>query len=90
MENRPLSPLIHPADPSAAVEPFDEVLDRNIWAVNTERVNWETKVVERRRIKAGEVANLVDDLELRRDAATWAPTPDEMAKEESGGECERF
>ncbi|RSH78215.1 uncharacterized protein EHS24_002676 [Apiotrichum porosum] len=64
-------------------EPFDEHLDRDIWSVNTERVNWETKVVERRRVKAGEVANLLDDLELRRDAATWAPSAEDLEQEKS-------
>ncbi|EJT49945.1 hypothetical protein A1Q1_00958 [Trichosporon asahii var. asahii CBS 2479] len=62
-------------------EPFDESLDRQIWALNTERVNWETKVVEKRRIKAGEVANLIDDLELRRDAAIWKPTEEDERQE---------
>lgn len=65
----------------AATEPFDESLDRQIWALNTERVNWETKVVEKRRIKAGEVANLIDDLELRRDAAIWKPSEEDERQE---------
>lgn len=73
---------------TAATEPFDESLDRQIWALNTERVNWETKVVEKRRIKAGEVANLIDDLELRRDAAIWKPSEEDERQEEEAQEGE--
>lgn len=67
---------------TSATEPFDESLDRQIWALNTERVNWETKVVEKRRIKAGEVANLIDDFELRRDAAIWKPSEEDERQEQ--------
>lgn len=73
---------------TTATEPFDESLDRQIWALNTERVNWETKVVEKRRIKAGEVANLIDDLELRRDAAIWKPSEEDEKREQEMREGE--
>lgn len=51
-------------------------------------MNWETKVVEKRRIKAGEVANLIDDLELRRDAAIWKPSEEDERQEQKAQEGE--
>lgn len=53
-------------------------------------MNWETKVVEKRRIKAGEVANLIDDLELRRDAAIWKPSEEDERQEQEAQEGELF
>ncbi|KAL1412381.1 hypothetical protein Q8F55_000126 [Vanrija albida] len=61
-------------------EPFNESLDREIWSLNTERVRWESAVADKRRKKADEVANLVEDLEERRDAATWRPNADDLAQ----------
>lgn len=62
-----------------ATEPFNESLDREIWSLNTERVRWESVVADKRRTKADEVANLVEDLEERRDAATWRPSAEDVA-----------
>lgn len=71
----------------AATEPFDETLDRSLWALNAERVHWETKVVDKRRVKASEVANLLDDLEMRRDAATWKPSEADEEETARAGTC---
>lgn len=42
--------------------------------------------MDKRRVKASEVANLLDDLEMRRDAATWKPS--EKDEEEMAAACE--
>lgn len=69
----------------AATEPFDEKLDRSLWALNDERVNWETKVAEKRRQLPNQVADLLEGLEMRRDAAQWMPSEEDVAEEASTG-----
>jgi hypothetical protein len=71
-----------------ATEPFDEALDRQIWSVNTERVMWESKVRERRRVMSDQVFDLMYNIEERRGAATWQPSEVDLAAEASGGESQ--
>jgi hypothetical protein len=56
-------------------EPFDEVLDRRIWSLSTERMTWDKELAERRRIAPAEVQHLVEDLLARQRAAEHVPPP---------------
>ncbi|GMK56557.1 hypothetical protein CspeluHIS016_0303970 [Cutaneotrichosporon spelunceum] len=61
-------------------EPFDEALDRTLWPLNAERVDWVCKVNNLRRKKPGETAGVLEDMEVRRDGLTWAPSEEQEAE----------
>ena len=65
-----------------ATEAFDEVLDRRIWEINSERVGWNTTVADLRRQRPAAIQRLEQDLEDRRTHAEWVPDGEEME-----GEC---
>lgn len=56
-----------------ATEPFDEVLDRNLWALNAERVEWEIIISEQRKQRPTQLLKLERDIERRREHAEWMP-----------------
>ena len=60
-----------------ATEPFDEFLDRRIWALNSERVGWDAAVADRRKRVPEGIYGLESDLENRRSAAEWMEEGDE-------------
>ncbi|BEJ13543.1 hypothetical protein CspHIS471_0307170 [Cutaneotrichosporon sp. HIS471] len=60
-------------------EPFDEALDRTLWPLNAERVDWVCKVNNLRRKKPDETAGVLEDMEVRRDGLTWAPSEEQEA-----------
>jgi len=57
--------------------------------MNTERIMWETKVRERRRVMSDQVFDLMYNIEERRAAATWRPSEADLAAEASSSEYER-
>ncbi|KAK4685525.1 hypothetical protein P7C73_g4624, partial [Tremellales sp. Uapishka_1] len=59
-----------------ATEPFDEILDRRIWALDTERLQWVLTVADRRTKVPGDIHRLEENLEDRREAAEWLPDED--------------
>jgi hypothetical protein len=63
----------HCADDRVATEPFDEILDRRIWGLNTEKVGWDTAIAERRKKTPADIYLLEEDLEKRKTAAEWLP-----------------
>ena len=54
----PVPPLTRQQD----TEPFDEVLDRRIWALSKERITWEEAVAARRLTVPSQVEELVSGL----------------------------
>ncbi|OWT37459.1 hypothetical protein J008_04946 [Cryptococcus neoformans] len=56
-----------------ATEGFDEVLDRKIWGLHTEKVDHETRIAERRKKMPESINRLEVDLEMRRTEAEWLP-----------------
>ncbi|KAE8539402.1 hypothetical protein D1P53_004502 [Cryptococcus gattii VGV] len=56
-----------------ATEGFDEVLDRKIWGLHTEKVDHETRIAERRKKMPESINRLELDLEMRRTEAEWLP-----------------
>ncbi|RXK36536.1 hypothetical protein M231_06195 [Tremella mesenterica] len=56
-----------------ATEPFDEVLDRKIKALDVEKVGWDSTIADRRKKTPGLINRLEDNLEQRRTAAEWLP-----------------
>lgn len=74
-----------------ATEPFDEALDRTLWSLNSERVKWVTKVNQKRRKMPVQTAQVLEDLEVRRDGLRWEPTEEERAALERAmeGTCTR-
>ncbi|KAH7096120.1 hypothetical protein BKA62DRAFT_42065 [Auriculariales sp. MPI-PUGE-AT-0066] len=55
--------LEHAVDESQTVtEPFDEALDRNIWALDAERTAWDKTLSDRRRAAPAEVAAMVQNM----------------------------
>ncbi|CAK9783291.1 hypothetical protein CC85DRAFT_282035 [Cutaneotrichosporon oleaginosum] len=61
-------------------EPFDEALDRTLWSLNSERVNWVGKVNNKRRTIPDQTAGVLEDMEVRRDGLTWAPSKEQEAE----------
>ncbi|KIJ27849.1 hypothetical protein M422DRAFT_86439, partial [Sphaerobolus stellatus SS14] len=49
-------------------EPFDEVLDRRIWTLSSEQMQWDKLIAERRREGPSEIEELVRDLVVRQRA----------------------
>jgi hypothetical protein len=75
-----------PADtlyPPVATEPFDEILDRRVKAMDDERLKWETDVADRRKKRPVEIHQLEDDIEERSTWAMWLPE----GEDEDTGEC---
>lgn len=56
-----------------ATEGFDEVLDRKIWGLHTEKVDHETRIAERRKKMPESINRLELDLEMRRTETEWLP-----------------
>ncbi|UOH83486.1 hypothetical protein LQV05_006216 [Cryptococcus neoformans] len=65
-----------------ATEGFDEVLDRKIWGLHTEKVDHETRIAERRKKMPESINRLEVDLEMRRTEAEWLPDDLEDENEE--------
>jgi hypothetical protein len=61
----------------STTEPFDEALDRKVWALDAERVTWEAQLAENRRKLPGLIREKEDDLEMRRARAEWLPEGDD-------------
>jgi hypothetical protein len=57
----------------STTEPWDEALDRKVWALESERVSWEATLAELRRKTPGQIREREEDLELRRARAEWLP-----------------
>ncbi|OCF44666.1 hypothetical protein I317_01553 [Kwoniella heveanensis CBS 569] len=64
-----------------ATEAFDETLDRNIWALQTESVKWKTDMAEKRKQLPQSFFRVEEDLELRRADAEWFPDDPEDEKD---------
>ncbi|KAF8590001.1 hypothetical protein K439DRAFT_1404266 [Ramaria rubella] len=56
-------------------EPFDEVLDRRIWSLVSERMTWDKELAQRRQTAPTEVQHLVEDLLSRQRNAEYVPPP---------------
>jgi hypothetical protein len=52
-------------------EPWDEALDRRIWALSEERFMWDKTITERRRKAPLEIQNLMEDLMVRQQLAEF-------------------
>ena len=61
----------------SATEPFDEVLDRNIWSMYAERTAWEVEVSGQRKERPRQLREGEIDMEKRRNHAEWLPDGDE-------------
>ncbi|KAK8853261.1 hypothetical protein IAR55_003963 [Kwoniella newhampshirensis] len=61
-----------------ATEGFDEVLDRKIWGLHDERVDWEARIAEKRKKMPEGIHRLEEDLEMRRTEAEWLPDDEEL------------
>lgn len=70
-------------------EPFDEVLDRRIWSLSTERMAWDKELAERRRTAPIEVEHLVEDLLSRQRASEhiYSPEEEDIGVDVSMGKC---
>ena len=64
-------------------EPFDEALDRKVWAVESERVQWEATLAELRRKTPGQIREREEDLEARRAKVEWLPEGEDEEREPS-------
>lgn len=53
------------------------MLDRKIWALNTERVEWDIVVAGKRKKTPADIARLEEHLEMKRTAAEWLPEGEE-------------
>ncbi|ODN94709.1 hypothetical protein L198_04850 [Cryptococcus wingfieldii CBS 7118] len=69
-----------------ATEGFDEVLDRKIWGLNTERVEHETRIAERRKRMPDAINQMEEDLEGRREEAEWLPDEQEEETDASNAQ----
>jgi len=67
---------------SSATEPFDEVLDRNIWSMYAERTAWEVEVSGQRKERPRQLREGEIDMEKRRNHAEWLPDGDEEEESE--------
>ncbi|KZV91592.1 hypothetical protein EXIGLDRAFT_675884 [Exidia glandulosa HHB12029] len=62
-----------------ATEPFDEALDRSIWALSAERIAWDKTLSDRRRSAPLEVEALVQDLlDKQSELEPPIPSPSDM------------
>ncbi|WVQ74217.1 hypothetical protein IAR50_003811 [Cryptococcus sp. DSM 104548] len=71
-----------------ATEGFDEVLDRKIWGLNTERVEHETRIAERRKRMPDAIYQMEEDLEGRREEAEWLP--DELEEDQDASNAQEL
>ena len=60
-----------------ATEPFDEILDRRLKALDSEKVGWDATVADRRKKVPRNIHGLEADLENRRSAAEWMEEGDD-------------
>jgi len=60
-----------------ATEPFDEALDRRIYGLHTERLQWNTDIAARRKTVPADVRRLEESLERRKVAMEYDPDLDE-------------
>ncbi|KAK1921956.1 hypothetical protein DB88DRAFT_375306 [Papiliotrema laurentii] len=60
-----------------ATEMFDEVLDRNLWALEDEKIVWELTVSEHRKQRPRRIVELEKDIQGRRMYAEWYPEGDD-------------
>ena len=67
-----------------ATEPFNEALDRRIWALNAERIGWDISVSEIRKQRPFHLRQTKQEMEQKRMAAEWLPDTD--AAEDNQGE----
>jgi hypothetical protein len=58
-------------------EPWDEALDRRIWALSEERIAWDKTLADRRRRAPIEVQRLMEDLVTRQQQAEYVPPESE-------------
>ncbi|WVO14225.1 hypothetical protein L204_101857 [Cryptococcus depauperatus] len=56
-----------------ATEGFDEVLDRKMYALSTEKADYEARIAEKRKKMPEGIHLLEEDLEMRRTEAEWLP-----------------
>ena len=61
----------------SATEMFDEVLDRNLWALEDEKIVWELTVSEHRKQRPRRIVELEKDIQGRRMYAEWYPEGDD-------------
>lgn len=66
---------------SAATEPFDEALDRDIWSLDTERVESEIELGNLRKDRPAFLYKKESELENRKLHAEWFPEDDEEASQ---------
>jgi len=69
-----------------ATEPFDEMLDRRIWSLDAERLEWDTTIAQKRKRTPGDIYRLEEDLERRQTGSEYLP---EGEDEEEDGQCGR-
>ncbi|GJE94025.1 hypothetical protein PsYK624_101930 [Phanerochaete sordida] len=50
------------ADEQGGIEPFDEGLDRHIWSLSDQRLQWDGEIARKRREKPAEVQRLMQEL----------------------------
>ncbi|WWC72060.1 uncharacterized protein I206_106020 [Kwoniella pini CBS 10737] len=65
-----------------ATEGFDETLDRTIWGLQTERVQWETKMADKRKTLPESIFSVEEDLQMRRTHSEWYPDEEDEKEEE--------
>lgn len=74
----------------AATEPFDEVLDRSIWALNAERIAWDKTLSDRRRSAPLEIESVVQDmLDKHTELEPPIPSPSDMIVDEDYADADR-
>lgn len=47
---------------AGGIEPFDEGLDRHIWSLSDQRLQWDGEIARKRREKPAEVQRLMQEL----------------------------
>lgn len=65
------------------------MLDRNLWALNAERVEWEIIVSDQRKQRPSQLLELERDIERRREHAEWLPEGEDEDGEGSATGCAR-
>ncbi|WWC64534.1 uncharacterized protein I303_107144 [Kwoniella dejecticola CBS 10117] len=65
-----------------ATEGFDETLDRTIWGLQTERVDWETRMAQKRKTLPESILSVEEDLQMRRTHNEWYPDEEEEKENE--------
>nr|XP_018260829.1 uncharacterized protein I303_06545 [Kwoniella dejecticola CBS 10117]OBR82987.1 hypothetical protein I303_06545 [Kwoniella dejecticola CBS 10117] len=63
-------------------EGFDETLDRTIWGLQTERVDWETRMAQKRKTLPESILSVEEDLQMRRTHNEWYPDEEEEKENE--------